>query len=72
MTQKQIHTSSESKPEIVYCQSQRHSAMASLTERQPAMRSDVLGCEKLIMSFVQEVAFQERIDFAYENLLVLC
>ena len=46
--------------------------MASLTERQPAMRSDMLGCEKLIMSFVQEVAFQERIDFAYENLLVLC
>ena len=63
---------SESKPEIVYCQSQRHSTMASLPEWQPAMRSDLLGCEKLIVSFVQEVAFQERIDFPYENLPVLC
>ena len=43
--------SSESKLETVYCQSRRHS-MASPTERQPAMRSDLLGCEKLIMPFV--------------------
>lgn len=43
--------------------------MSSPTEQQKTViKSDSLGCEKLIiMFFVQEVAFQERIDFAYEK-----
>lgn len=42
--------------------------MASPTKQQLIIRLDSLGCEKLIIKFfVQEVAFQERNDFAYEK-----
>lgn len=41
--------------------------MASPTKQQPSVRSGSLGCEKLIVFSVQEAAFQEKMDSAYEK-----